>query len=108
MHQPRCYLGTFPVVCSSPSEHGSYYNHDNKQHTVLETPPPAALNYSDDEYPFLDGTKKQCTTDTATNNSSTQDDTASETLTAVNLDELQSAYEAKCDELGPKLRNNAL
>jgi hypothetical protein len=72
--------------------------------TTTNTPswkrrPPAVLNYSDDEYPFLDGTKKQRRTDTATNDSSTQDDTAGETLTAVDLDELQSAYEAKCDDL---------
>ena len=72
--------------------------------TTTNTPswtcyPPAILNYTDDEYPFLDGTKKQCITDTATNDSSTQDDTVSETLTAVNLDELQSAYRTNADVL---------
>ena len=61
--------------------------------------PPAVLNYNDDEYPFLHGTKKQRVTDNAPNDNSTQDDTAGETLMAINLDELQSAYEAKCDEL---------
>ena len=59
--------------------------------------PPAVLNYSDEEYPTIDdGSRKQCITDTVSMDNSTNVDTAGDTLMTINLDELQSAYESKC------------
>ena len=67
--------------------------------------PPAVLNYNDEEYPSIDGSKKQRTMDTELmDNSSTNVDTAGDTLTTIDLDELQSAYETKCEAIRTQLQ----
>ena len=60
---------------------------------------PAVLNYNDTEFPVIDDCKKQWVTDNNTNDQSTNIDTAGETLTTVDLDKLQLAYESKCEAL---------
>ena len=60
---------------------------------------PTILNYNAKEYPTIDGLKKQHINDTTPTDISTNVNTAGDTLTAVDLDELQSAYESKCEVL---------
>ena len=67
--------------------------------------PPAILNYSDEEYPSLKGSKKQCTNETEPmDNSSTNVNTAVNTLMMIDLDELHSAYETKCEAIWTQLQ----
>ena len=57
--------------------------------------PPGVLNYSSEEYPAIEG----CITDTAPTDISTNISTAGNTLTMIDLDELQLAYDSKCKVL---------
>ena len=66
--------------------------------------PPAALNYNDEEYPAIDGSKRQQANETEPTNNSTNIDTAGDTITTIDLDELQLAYESKCTEIQNKLQ----
>ena len=61
--------------------------------------PPAALNYNDEEYPTIEGTKKQRVNNTEPTDSTSNPDTAGDTITTIDLDELQSAYESKCTDI---------
>ena len=66
--------------------------------------PPAALNYNDEEYPAIDGSKRQWANKTEPTDNSTNVDTAGDTIMTIDLDELQSAYESKCTEIQQKLQ----
>ena len=67
-------------------------------------PPPAALNYNAEEYPVINGLKQQHTNDTEPTDNSSNPNTAGDTITTIDLDELQSAYESKCTDIQTQLQ----
>ena len=52
----------------------------------------------------MEDSKQQCITDTATMDQSTNIDTTGNTLMVMDLDELQAAYESKCDALQQQIK----
>ena len=66
--------------------------------------PPAVLNYNDEEYPAIEGSKQQCANETEPTDNSTNVNTAGDTIMMINLDKLQSAYESKCTDIQNNLQ----
>ena len=87
-----------PILCPGLEESDTHDNHHYHLVQYLETLSPRCPQLQW-EYPAIDGSKKPCVTNTALTNNSINVDTAGNTLMTINLDELQSAYESKCNEL---------
>ena len=66
--------------------------------------PPAMLNYNEEEYPAINGSTWQCANETEPTDNSTNVDTAGDTIKMIDLDELQSAYESKCEAIQTQLQ----
>jgi hypothetical protein len=66
--------------------------------------PPAALNYNAEEYPVIEGSKRQRANDTDPTDNSSNPETAGDTIMMIDLDELQSAYESKCMDIQNQLQ----
>ena len=81
--------------------------------TIITTTPPnawkrrnnAVLNYNDNDFPIIEDNKRHRVNETTTTDQSTHADTAGDTLTVVDLEELQSAYESKCDALQQQIED---
>ena len=66
--------------------------------------PPVTLNYNAEEYPILEGTKRQHANATEPTDQNSNPDTAGDTITTIDLDKLQSAYASKCMDIQNQLQ----
>ena len=66
--------------------------------------PPAALNYNEEDYPAINGSKQQHANETKPTDNSTNVDTAGDTITTIDLDKLQLAYISKCEAIQTQLQ----
>ena len=66
--------------------------------------PPVTLNYNAEEYPVLEGRKRQHANATEPTDQNSNPDTAGDTITTIDLDKLQSAYASKCMDIQNQLQ----